>query len=313
MALVLDIGLALCLVALALFALAARASYSAVAGFVAYGLLLALAWVRLAAADVALTEAAIGSGLTGALLLGAAARLRVSESTTVALPSAARRAMAALLSTLVAVGLAAVVIWLPQPAPTLAHEAAAGLPSTGLGNPVTGVLMSFRGVDTFLEKVVLVLALVGVWSLAADERWGGRPGPRHEADPNGVLAFFARLVIPLGLVIGLYVFWVGANHPGGAFAGGTVVAAMWLLAMMTRLSDTPPIERRALRLALVVGPALFLLVGLAGLIFGGGFLVYPEAYAKPIILAIEVAMTLTVAVTMALLLAGPPQRPADRQ
>jgi uncharacterized MnhB-related membrane protein len=37
---------------------------------------MALAWVRLAAPDVALAEAAIGAGLTGALLMAALARLR---------------------------------------------------------------------------------------------------------------------------------------------------------------------------------------------------------------------------------------------
>ena len=56
--------------------IAAREAFAAVVGFVAYGLLLALVWVRLAAPDVALTEAAIGGGVTGVLLLGAAARLR---------------------------------------------------------------------------------------------------------------------------------------------------------------------------------------------------------------------------------------------
>ncbi|MCE2971193.1 MAG: MnhB domain-containing protein, partial [Burkholderiales bacterium] len=171
-----------------------------------------------------------------------------------------------------------------------------------------GVLMAFRGVDTFLEKVVLLLALVGVWSLAAERAWGGRPGPRHEADPRGVLAFFARLAIPLGIVVGLYVFWVGADHPGGAFQGGTILAAMWLLAMMTRLADAPPVASRRRRLLLVAGPALFLLVGLGGLWLGEAFFAYPADYAKPIILAIEVAMTATVAVTLALLLAGAPER-----
>jgi hypothetical protein len=36
------------------------------------------------------------------------------------------------------------------------------------------------------------------------------------------------------------------------------------------------------------------------------------AYAKPLILAIEFAMTLTIAVTLALLVAGPPERSAER-
>ena len=51
--------------------------------FVVYGLLLSLAWVRLSAVDVALTEAAIGSGVTGMLLLGAAARLRPAEASAI--------------------------------------------------------------------------------------------------------------------------------------------------------------------------------------------------------------------------------------
>ena len=58
-----------------------RAAFTAVVVFVVYGLLVAIAWVRLFAVDVALTEAAIGSGLTGMLLLGAAARLRGTTPT----------------------------------------------------------------------------------------------------------------------------------------------------------------------------------------------------------------------------------------
>ena len=46
--------------------------------FITFGLLMALAWVRLDAPDVALAEAAIGAGLTGALLLAAIARLKQS-------------------------------------------------------------------------------------------------------------------------------------------------------------------------------------------------------------------------------------------
>jgi energy-converting hydrogenase B subunit D len=49
--------------------------FRAVIEFIAFGLLIAVAWVRLRAPDVALAEAAIGSGLTGALILSALARL----------------------------------------------------------------------------------------------------------------------------------------------------------------------------------------------------------------------------------------------
>jgi len=39
--------------------------------FIVFGLLMTLAWARLSAPDIALAEAAIGAGLTGALLLDA--------------------------------------------------------------------------------------------------------------------------------------------------------------------------------------------------------------------------------------------------
>jgi len=73
-ALAFDTGLAALVVGVAIWTITAREAFAAVVGFVAYGLLLALVWVRLAAPDVALTEAAIGSGVTGGLLLGASTR-----------------------------------------------------------------------------------------------------------------------------------------------------------------------------------------------------------------------------------------------
>ena len=307
----LDVGLGVLLLALAVWTIAARETFAAVVGFMTYGLLLALVWMRLAAPDVALAVAAIGSGLSGVLMLGAAARLRAAEGPAAAeRPGAILRVAAAVLSATVAAGLAAGVLFLPDPAPTLAPPVAEHLATTGVGNPVTAVLMAFRAMDTLLEKVVLLLALVGVWSLAPDRLWGGRPGPRHQADPHGVLAFLARLLPPVGIVVGVYLLWVSADEPGGAFQGSTVLAAMWLLVTMAGLADTPPVGSRWLRLALISGPVIFLVVGLGGLWVGEAFLAYPEAYAKALIVLIEVGMLLTVTVTLALLVAGAPERTA---
>jgi len=50
--------------------------FRAIVLFIAFGLLMSLVWVRLGAPDVALAEASIGAGLTGALLLSALARLK---------------------------------------------------------------------------------------------------------------------------------------------------------------------------------------------------------------------------------------------
>lgn len=71
-----DLFLALSLLALAAGSLSRRKAFPAVILFIAFGLLMALAWMRLDAPDVAMAEAAIGAGLTGALLLATLARLR---------------------------------------------------------------------------------------------------------------------------------------------------------------------------------------------------------------------------------------------
>ena len=180
-----DAALAAFVVAVAGWTIVAHATFAAVVGFVAFGLALTLAWVRLEAIDVAMTEAAIGSGLTGALLLAAASRLRTGEAAEETEPISPRlRALAALLSATVAAALGAAVLLLPDPAPTLAPAAAENAPATGLGNPVTNVLIAFRAMDTLLEKVVLLLALVGVWSLAPDRFWGG--SRRHCVKPSPI-------------------------------------------------------------------------------------------------------------------------------
>ena len=115
---------ALLLLALAVWTVVARDAFLAVAGYIVYGLLLSLVWVRLYGIDVALTEAAIGGGLSGALLLGAVGKLRSTEAATWAERSGfGTRALAALLSVAVTLALMVGVLFLADPAPTLAPRA----------------------------------------------------------------------------------------------------------------------------------------------------------------------------------------------
>ena len=50
--------------------------FKAIVLFISFGLIMSLAWVRLKAVDIALAEAAIGAGLTGALFLAALSRIQ---------------------------------------------------------------------------------------------------------------------------------------------------------------------------------------------------------------------------------------------
>jgi hypothetical protein len=87
---------------------------------------------------------------------------------------------------------------------------------------------------------------------------------------------------------------------------------MWFLATMAGLADVPPMSRPRLRLVLVAGPAVFFAIGLTGFAVAGGFLAYPPSYAKLLILTIEIPVTLSIAATLALLVAGPPERELQR-
>ncbi|MCO7187990.1 MULTISPECIES: DUF4040 domain-containing protein [unclassified Pseudoalteromonas] len=53
----------------AILCLTAKDLFQAILLFISMGLLVTLAWVRLGAWDIAIAEAAIGAGLTGALLI----------------------------------------------------------------------------------------------------------------------------------------------------------------------------------------------------------------------------------------------------
>jgi multisubunit Na+/H+ antiporter MnhB subunit len=305
-------ALTVLLVALAVWVIVVRSTFAAVVGFVAYGIMLSLVWMRLHAPDIALTEVAIGSGLTGVLMLGAGSRLRATEGNENAhAPGVMVRVVAALLCMAVTAGLAVTVLLLPEPAPSLAPLVAANLHHTELGNPVTAVLIAFRATDTMLEVIVLLLALVGAWSLAPDRLWGGFPGLRHHADPDGVLVYAARRLPPLGIIVTLYLFYAGSDGPGGEFQSATVLAAMWLLAMLAGVTHAPPTGELRVRALLVLGSTVFLVVGIVGMFTAGAFLAYPAGWAKVFILAIEVPVTLSLAVALGMLMAGAPERPVQ--
>lgn len=323
---VVDVALVTIAVALALWSVLVRATFVSIVGFVAFGLLLMLAWMRLGAPDVAMTEGAIGSGLAGMLLLGAAARLRrpsvskrgVSKRNTRertyqrtdtpgSMLGAGRLQITcvAILATLVTVLIASFVLAPVVPSPTLAPEAMAQLPRFGLGNPVNVVLLGFRAIDTLVEKIVLVMALAGVWALARDTDWEGRPRMRLDPVPEP-LRFLARVLPPFGIVLAVYLVWHGANEPGGAFPAAALLAAMALLVVIAGVAPVPPTSQWSMRAVVVAGPVVFFLVGLLGIPTAGAFLAYPEGFEIPFIKLIEVLLTTSVAVILVMLIVGPP-------
>lgn len=292
-----DLALSMGVLACAALALTTPDRTSAVAGFVVMGLFVALSWVRLGAPDVALAEAAIGAGLTGALLLRAAHRLGP-------LRGAARLSrdlslVAGFLSAGLALGLTWAFVTAEVPAlyPPLVADS---LNQSGVTNPVTAVLLNYRAWDTALEVAVLVAALFLLRLLSA-----------HRVVPAqlGQLVLpFARIVVPLTILVAGHLLWRGASAPGGAFQAGAVLAGGLLALGLCGLAPTGP-RMRSIGLALgLSGLAVFTLAALASETLSGHFLGYPQGAEKAWIIAIEAALTLSIAATLCLLFTGTDRR-----
>jgi multisubunit Na+/H+ antiporter MnhB subunit len=303
----LDALLVSILVGLAWGALESRDLRRAVVLFIAFGLVLALVWARLAAPDVALAEAAIGAGLSGALLI-AASRDRHPEAAGDLRDGAAARVATWAVSGL-SLALALTVAWalvraFAQADPArLADDVAAALDASGVINPVTAILLNFRAYDTLLELAVLLAALLGILALGPERAAYPRAGPALDGLTRGL--------VPLLLLVSGYLLWVGAHAPGGAFQAGAMLAGA---AVMLRLAGRPRAglpEGAALRLVAVAGVGVFTAVGLLLMLAGRPFLGYPPGWAGTLILLIETAATLAIAATLALAFIG--GRPAARQ
>ncbi len=304
-----DILLCLMILATAGIALFVRGAFAAIAFFIAFGNLLGLAWLALGAVNVALAEIAVGAGVTGVALILACSRLfELGDNLAdVRTPLASRLGSAALCLGFT-VMLAGVVLTIP-PGDRLSKVVAPLLPGLGIENPVTGVLLAFRGYDTLLETFVLLGALVAAWSLTPDASRRLPPTTMVMTDPTSriVAEAFTRLLAPAALIIAAYLVWVGSDLPGGAFQAGAVLAGALVVATLGGVVVLPRLDSLAARIALMVGPLTFLAIGLAGAALGGRFLAYPDGLEKTLIVTIEYALAISIAAGLALLAIGPPQ------
>lgn len=304
-----DGALGVLLLALATAVLHTRQLYTSVVLFIAFGLLLALTWARLGAPDLALAEAAIGAGLTGALLLSALARVDAVESYTRVSPRSL--IPATLLALLVLIILLRAILPLADGPLLLTPLALGQLPVSGVEHPVTAVLLNYRAWDTLLELIVLLLALLGVRQL--------QPARQAIPEPWPLLFAWSRMLAPLTLIIGGYILWRGAFAPGGAFQAGALLAAGAVILRLTHLLPPVSWQNWGVRLLVVLGLTVFLAVGVISFWLGynvmgndgidsgsrqSAWLEYPEVWSGALILIIETAATLSIATSLTLLVVG---------
>ena len=277
-----------------------------------FSLMSAMIFFLLDAADVALTEAAVGAGISTVLFLGALALTAEHERA-----GTAGRLAALSVATVVAALLVYATFDMPRlgdpNAPAQLHVAPWYLEKTpeyiDVPNVVTAVLASFRGYDTLGETFVVFTAGIGVLFLLGKAPVGqpklspamtfaGKAGLRHYQIPRMV----GRLLIPFILLFALYVQFHGDFSPGGGFQAGVIVAASIVLYALLEGEERArqALPAGLLKLMAATGPLVYGFTGVACMLLGGNFLDYSVLSHDPVhgqhlgIMVIEAGVGITV-------------------
>jgi multicomponent Na+:H+ antiporter subunit B len=255
-----------------------------------FSLLMAANFFILDAADVALTEAAVGAGVTTVIFLCALALTEDKEK-----PRQGSRWVT--FSTVGVLALLIIYATFDKPrlgdpdAPVHQHIAPWYIEKTteyiDIPNVVTAILSSFRGYDTLGEVFVVFAACIGVLFILGvspprkfKKTTEKNTGLRHHLIPQVV----GRLLIPFIVLFGLYVQFHGEYGPGGGFQAGAIIATgVILYALLEGESEALRAIPRGVLLGMVIGGALLYgSVGVVCMFMGGTFLDYSVLAVDPV-------------------------------
>jgi multisubunit Na+/H+ antiporter MnhB subunit len=189
-------------------------------------------------------------------------------------------------------------VWtLPPFSDQMLQMVSSNMAFSGVENPVTAVLLNFRGYDTLLEIGVLLVAAVSVLSVATS------PSDQSEFPLSPIFTLLLRLLLPFIILVSGYILWIGKYAPGGAFQAGAVLAGGGILFATAGIRFNR-LTHKTIPLAMGIGLLAFISVALATMVVCGNYLQYPHSLAGTLILLIEAAATVSIAVILTLLFIG---------
>ncbi len=149
----------------------------------------------------------------------------------------------------------------------------------GATNLVTAVVVTYRGLDTLGEVTVLFISAAGIGLMLR-----GQPpqkdketvalsnqSPRGSFKPaSEIVTTATELLLPMIIMLGIYVFINGHLSPGGGFQGGAIIASgtMFLILALPKSH----ISRFIMTVTESLSGFSYLVVGVLGVLFAGGFL-----------------------------------------
>ena len=120
-------------------------------------------------------------------------------------------------------------------------------------NVVNVILVDFRGFDTYGEIIVLEIAALVIYAMTeallasrAGRRLTDRPvDPGDAGDRHPLMMVVAtRVMMPIVLMVGVFIFLRGHNAPGGGFIAGLIVAIAYLMQYMASGFEWASVRQR---------------------------------------------------------------------
>jgi multicomponent K+:H+ antiporter subunit A len=206
------------------------------------GLIVSVGFAYLSAPDLALTQISVEVATVILLLLS----LNFLPKVTPLESGGLRRMRDGLIATVAGLGAGGLIyaLMLRDAAfPSIAGYHLANAKTGGGGtNVVNVILVDFRGYDTFGEITVLGIAALVIFALTETILRGGpandrllrwRPDQKRAGDRHPVMLVVAtRMILPVAIMVGVYIFLRGHNVPGGGFIAGLVVAIALVMQYM---------------------------------------------------------------------------------
>jgi multicomponent K+:H+ antiporter subunit A len=246
------------------------------------GLLIAPLFALFSAPDLALTQLSV-EVVTLLLMLLALNFLPKDTPVESRLPRKLRDAAVAGIAGLGIGGLAyAMMTRAPAFDPISAFHWAQSKPGAGGTNAVNTIIVDFRGYDTFGEIIVLGIAALVIYALseallrspAVTTRLATLPRGREAGDRHPMMLVVAtRLLLPMAMMVGVYIYLRGHNLPGGGFVAGLVFAIAYLMQYLASGYDWSHARQRYDHHALIGwGVLVATLAGVGAWAFGLPFL-----------------------------------------
>ena len=176
---------------------------------------------------------------------------------------------------------------------------------TGVPSVVASILASYRGYDTLIETLVILIGSLSILMVVGREKINLLEN-EDSSFRDIIITRVTRFILPLILLFAFYIQFHGEISPGGGFQAGAIIAAAIILYAMAFGEESllRVVSILKLKIMAVLGVFIYISVGLVGFMKESSFLNYNILAANQVmgqkigIIIVEIGVGITVSTAM---------------